>query len=101
MPVNDAFLTSSFEAIESHFHYSAVSKYALLYMAQPLSPATLAFILACLGTDNRFNTEQVLKRWMYIREECSKRGISVISYGTDGDTRALLAMKHSTNFFLN
>ena len=94
--ITDAFLASSFEAIESHFQNSRPSKYALLYMAQPLSPVAPAFILACLGTDNRFSTEHVLKRWAYIREECSKRGISVISHG---DTRALLGMKHSTNFF--
>ena len=69
-------------------------------MAQPLIPATPAFILACFGTDNSFSTEEVLKRWCYIREECNKRGIRVISHGADGDTRALLGMKISTNFLV-
>ena len=41
-----------------------------------------------------------MKRWCYIREECNKRGIRVISHGADGDTRALLGMKISTNFLV-
>ena len=100
LPIKDRFLASSFDAIESYFNTSKPSKYALLYMAQPLIPATPEFILACFGTDNSFSTEEVLKWWCYIREECNKRGIRVISHGADGDTRALLGMKISTNFLV-
>ena len=39
-------------------------------MAQPLSDSVPAFCLVCLGTNNKFTSDLLLKRWNYIfREE--------------------------------
>lgn len=65
-------------------------------MAKPLSEGIPAFCLACLGTDNKFTAELVLKRWDYMYSECKKRGIKVVSFGADGDSRELKAMQVST-----
>lgn len=56
-----------------------------MYMAQPLCSNAPSFCLACFGTDKKFNTQHVLKRWKYIYTECYKRGITVISFGADGN----------------
>ena len=73
-----------------------MAKYAFVYMAQPLSEGIPAFCLACMGTDNKFTAHHVLKRWKYIFSECKKRGIIVVSFGADGDSRELKAMQVST-----
>ena len=51
--------------------------------------------LACIGTDNKFSAELVLKRWAYIVSECRKCGITVTSFGADGDSWELKAMQVS------
>lgn len=64
-------------------------------MAQALSEQIPAFCLACLDTNNRFSTDDVLKQWKHIYSQCQAHGITVVSFGTDGDTRALKTMKSS------
>ena len=95
LPLADSFLAVSFEAIEEHFRSGTISKYAFLYMAQPISDGVPAFCLCCIGTDNKFCNKLVLKRWKYIHFECQKRGIKVVSFGADGDSRELKAMQTS------
>lgn len=58
-----------------------------------------SFCLACFGTDNKFTTEHVIKRWKYIFEECQKRDILVVTFGADGDARELCDMKISAALF--
>ena len=65
-------------------------------MAQALKERVPAFCLACIGTDNKFRADLVLKRWKYISTKCSKRGIKVISFGADGDSHEMKAMQFST-----
>ena len=85
LPITNSFPASSLKAIEDYFHTATVAKYAFLYMAQPLLSSAPAFILACMGTDNKFTAEHVLKRWQFIQDECIKRGIMIVSFGADGD----------------
>ena len=63
LPICDSFLATSFESIEECFTNAVISKYAFVYMAQPLSSSVAAFCLACFGTDNKFTALHVLKRW--------------------------------------
>ena len=79
LPEYKRFTADSFEAIEEAFRNGKVSKYAFVYMAQPLKEGVPAFCLTCLGTDNKFSAELVLKRWNYIIMHNVKRGASVFS----------------------
>lgn len=101
LPRGDAFVAVSFESIEESFHVADVAKYAFVYMAQSLSEGVPAFCLACMGTNNKFTAHRVLKRWKYIYSECKKRGIMVVSFGADGDSRELKAMQVSSLLFPN
>ena len=62
---------------------------------QPLGAGIPPFCLACFGTDNRFSAQQVLQRWKYIYSGCAEKGISVVSYGGDGDSKVMKAMRVS------
>ena len=99
LPEIDAFLAISFDAIENMFTNNTIAKYAYVYMAQPLCQNVPPFCLACFGIDNKFKTEQVLSRWHYILRECKKRGITVVSFGGDGDSRLVKSMKISEQLF--
>ena len=77
LPAIDAFVAVSFSAMEDTFRKNSVVKYAYVYMAQPLWQNVPPFCLACLGTDNKFSAEDLLPRWKYITDECSRRNITV------------------------
>ena len=51
------------------------------------------FCLACVGTNNKFTAENVCLLWKYIYMECEKCNIRVLSFGADGDSRLLKAMR--------
>ena len=67
LPICDSFLATSFEAMEGYFEKGCIAKYAFVYVAQPLTIGVPAFCLACIGTDNKFNADSVVKHWQYIR----------------------------------
>ena len=93
LPITDSFKAKSFEAISKMFSASTLSRYAYVYMPQPLHNSVPPFCLACNGNDNKFTADQVLQRWRYIQKECGQRGIHVVSYGGDGDSCLMKAMK--------
>ena len=95
IPIGDSFMAVSFDSIEQAFRDGTKAKYAFTYMAKPLAEGVPAFCLSCSGTNNQFTRELVLKRWKYIHTECLKRGISVVSFGADGDSREMSAMSFS------
>ena len=70
LPLIDSFLAVSFSAIEDMFKHFPISKYAYVYMAQPLGQSIPPFCLACLGSDNKFDADHVILRWKFIYTEC-------------------------------
>lgn len=93
VPIAESFRAVSFSCIESMFSDNEISRYAYVYMVQPLSENIPPFCLACVGTNNKFTFEIILNRWKYIFDGCKKKGIHVVSYGSDGDSRLLKAMQ--------
>ena len=71
------------------FSNNEISIYVYVYMVQPLSENILPF---CLST-NKFTFETILNHWKYIFDECKKRGIHVVGYGSDRDSQLLKAMQ--------
>ena len=84
--------------IEECFRCNQLSKLAYVYVAQCISPVVPSFCLGCMGTNNSFCYTDVLKRWRHIYIQCQNWKITVVSFGADGDTRVLRAMKISTRF---
>ena len=97
LPLADSFLAVSLDVIEECFKSQEISKFAYVFMAQCVSQYVPAFCLGCIGSNNCFDATDVLKRWQYIFSQCQKRNIIVISFGADGDSRLLRAMKISSN----
>lgn len=93
IPARDTFVATSAKAIQDHFKNAVRSNYAYVIMAQPISPAAPGYCLAIFGTDNRFTAADVTKRWQYIKLNLKERGVIVLGFGFDGDTRLLKAMR--------
>lgn len=61
-------------------------------------PECATFLLIpCIGSDNKFTAQHVMLRWKQIYEEYSKRGLLVLSFGGDGDSHIMGAMKQSVS----
>jgi len=71
-------------------------KNCFVYTAQPLLVNIPAY---CLGINNKHDYTLVMKRWSYILLECAKHSITVVSFGTDEDSRELKAMFHSAQLY--
>ena len=76
LPLVDSFVAVSFTAIKVMFQNSPISKYAYMYIAQPLGKNVPLFCLACMGTNNKFDAEHVLVRWKFICDRICKKGSS-------------------------
>ena len=96
VPLTDSLTVTFFEGIENYFAVHTMAKYAYVYMVQPLKEGVPPFCLACIGSDNKFNADDVLQRWQYINSELSLRGVRVINFAADGDSRLLKAMRVTT-----
>jgi len=72
-----------FGATEAYFEKGSVAKYTFVYMAQPLTIIGPLFCLACMGTDNKFNTNIFVKCWQYIHDQLKQKGIFLVSVGVD------------------
>ena len=83
------------------FAYSTIAKYASVYIAKPLDNHSPPFCLGCMGSDNKFNAETVLLCWNHIITECEKRGIHVVSFGGDDDSRVMRAMQVFTGLYID
>ena len=81
-----------FDAVEKMFADHTTASYPYVYMVRPFDHNIPAFCFACFGTNNKFTAEHVLLRWQYIVKE---RRISVVSFGGDGDSRLMKAMRIS------
>lgn len=97
MPIALTYMADSAERIKEYMINNIPrSKLVYLILAQPMKENTPPFILSIFGTDNKFSTEDVLKRWKYTNTELMKFGIKVLGVSSDGDTRLLRGMKINT-----
>ena len=91
MPISSSFFATSTKVIKDFFlnNISALSLYTI--MAQPLDPHAPSFCINLFGTDNKFSTEDVLKRWDFTVKLLCQHNIRVLGMSSDGDTRLMEA----------
>lgn len=93
-PIHGKFQVNSLQDIRNAFAENKLSMNAYVFMAQPLVDRAPAFCLTIFGSDNKFSSEDVTKRWSYLKSEASKYGIEIDGFASDGDTRCLKSMKN-------
>lgn len=71
MPIPFSFLARSTDEMQANMKKNK-SSLVYIVMAQPLMKNTPPFILQLFGTNNRFNSHDVLKRWKHTVQELKR-----------------------------
>lgn len=77
MPIAFQNLARNVEEIQLNMKKNK-SNYVYIVMAQPLALNVPPFIIQMFGTNNKFNTKQVLLRWKYTIEELKRYIVKTI-----------------------
>ena len=102
LPQVNSFSTESFCKLENWFNTLTKSRFLNLQMIQPINlnnvPSS-SFFLAAYGSDNTFNTKDILLKWMNIVNQCNEKNVKVVGFATDSDSRYIRSMRLFTGFF--
>ena len=101
-PRVSAFNINSFSELEYALQNGKTSSLINIHVIQPITPPNKhasPFILSAYGTDNKFDSYDLIKRWLKIFDEAKQRGIRIVGFSTDCDPRYLRTMRLITNFF--
>lgn len=74
MPEPFIYMATSAEIIKKHCA-KPLSKYLYVVLAQPLHPNIPPYVLQIFGTDNTFETKDVVHRWEHTIQELQKYAI--------------------------
>lgn len=97
-PDTEQFIVHSISDIKNAFKNESMAINAYVYVAQPLVDGAPGFCVSIFGSDNRFTTDDVSRRWNYLEEEGRKQGIQILGFSSDGDSRCLKSMKMLADF---
>lgn len=93
MPIPQQYPARNAEEIVKHFStQNVVSSFVITIMAQPLANVP-AFCLLLFGSDSKFTSNDVSKRWAYITNELRKHNIESIIIASDSDPKYNCAMR--------
>lgn len=101
LPRINSFAVESLGCLENYFKNEVKSNYINIIVAQPLDDKAPSFCVCVYGTNNRFSSSDVEKRWRKMLEMAEAEGIRVLGFSTDGDTRMLKTMKNNINLPTN
>lgn len=95
MPVPYSYKARTAPEIVSHFNNeSPIASLINVVMAQPISDKRVTpFCLLLFASDNRYNSEDVQRRWTYIINVLNELGIKVLSFSSDSDPKYNSAMR--------
>lgn len=93
IPVPFSFPARNAEEILSHFtSNNSIATFLNVIMAQPIANVA-PFCLMAYGSDNRYNTPDVIHLWQHITKELEKVGIKVLCIASDSDPKYNSAMR--------
>lgn len=101
-PQLSSFVIESISDLEIAFETESLSSLLNVYAIRPItseSQHSSPFVLSAFGSDNKFQTHHVIARWLKIFDESLKRGIRILGFSTDCDSRYLRCMRLVMNFF--
>lgn len=101
IPIANSFSTNSYTQLEKWYSDITMAKSLNACLIQPLSSNSKIspYLLSAFGTDNSFISTEILSRWQYVFEQSKIKGIRIIGYATDCDSRYLHSMRVSLGFF--
>ncbi|CAF1253593.1 unnamed protein product [Rotaria sp. Silwood1] len=100
-PLPDQHRTDSYVELQKWFEEKQTSSFINVHMLQPLLNTSSGqipspFLLSAYGIAGTYTAEDVLNRWLWIYEETKKKGIRIIGFSTDCDSRYLRKQEYSS-----
>lgn len=101
MPIPGYYKARTAAEIENHFYDVATETenrpacYVNVVMAHSLVRGIPPFCLLIFGSDNKYTSTDVDKRWTYICGQLLKQGIKVVTFASDSDPKFNAVMKKS------
>ncbi|CAF3794679.1 unnamed protein product [Rotaria sp. Silwood1] len=98
----NSYKTDSFTYLEEWYYNIPTAKSLNAFLIQSLSVSSSnksPYVLVAYGTDNKFISSDVIPRWHHIYQQCKAKGIHIVGFSTDCDSRYLHAMRVSLGFF--
>nr|XP_029709589.1 uncharacterized protein LOC115255635 [Aedes albopictus] len=92
MPIENFFTATSPKKVMEYLEKYSIGRNLYVVMAQPLSSDSRPFCLMYTCSDNKFKTEDVLRRWAFTEKECEKVEITLACRASDGDARLVQSM---------
>lgn len=99
LPQVNFFQTENFDQLELWFNEIDKAKLINLIMLKSLSLSDPPFILSAYGSNGKAEAIDILKRWLFIYDECRIRNVHVIGFSSDADARYLRSMRLCSRFF--
>ena len=102
LPQSSYFQTESAAQLEERLSNVDKSSLLNLHMIQPITSigqTSSPIILSAYGTNSKYKSIDIIRRWIWIFEECLSRGIRIVGFSTDGDPKYMKAMKLILGFF--
>ncbi|CAF1245709.1 unnamed protein product [Rotaria sordida] len=87
VPIPDYYQTDSFEELQFWFNNIEKSNLLNIHMFQPIpqlnrANAPASFLMSAYGVDSTSTAIEILHRWIYIFNNCSKSQIRIIGFST-------------------
>lgn len=92
MPMKMFFPASTPNKVLEYIRDYPVGRNLYVTMAQPLKSGAASFCLMYTCSDNKFRTDDVLRRWAHIDEQCAENDLDLVCRAADGDPRIVPAM---------
>ncbi len=105
LPIINQFQTNDYNQLQQWFQDFEKSKSINANVAEPLliknssSIHSRPYIISAYGTNNKYKGTDVVRKWIYMYNECKKRNIVVVGFASDCEARYLKAMQISLGFF--
>jgi hypothetical protein len=100
-PQHSLFNFQSFYDLENAFKTQEPSRLLNIHAMQAITrhsgPSSL-FLLSAYGTDNTYESHHLISRWLKIFNESLQRGVRIVGYATDCDSRYLRTIASRDEF---
>ncbi|CAF4170964.1 unnamed protein product [Rotaria sp. Silwood2] len=96
IPINQHYQTDSFEQLREWFSNEDRAPLINIHMIQPITKMQAIpnpFLLCAFGTTNQHQSIDIIRRWIWIVEQCLLKNVRIIGFCSDGDPKYLRAMR--------
>lgn len=94
IPIMRQYQFEKFHQLQTCFETVRKSNLLNIHVIQPITNTKSSpFILSAFGTTGNVESISIIRRWLYIYEQCHDRGIRIVGFSTDADAKYVKAMR--------